>query len=81
MEETLSNPENNNIEKIKVTYLDIITTKNTAIPYYEIKYKVKGENTYRVGYSSYDLNIVLGYKEKYFEIVSDDDINNNIKEN
>ena len=57
------------IEKIKVTSLDIVVSVFGEKPYYEIKYKKVGENFYHIGYSSYDLNIVLDYKEKYFELV------------
>lgn len=57
------------IEKIKVTSLDIVVSVFGEKPYYEIKYKKVGENFYHIGYSSYDLDIVLDYKEKYFELV------------
>lgn len=56
------------IKKIKVTSLDIIVSVFGEKPYYEIKYKKVGENFYHIGYSSYDLDIVLDYKEKYFEL-------------
>lgn len=57
------------INKIKVTSLDIIVTIHGDKPYYEIKYKEVGENFYHIGYSSYDLGIVLDYKKKYFELI------------
>lgn len=65
------------INKIKVTSLDIIVTMHRDKPYYEIKYKEAGENFYHIGYSSYDLNIILNYKKTYFELIvceSDNDI-------
>lgn len=55
--------------KIKVTSLDIIVNMYRDNPYYEIKYKEVGENFYHIGYSSYDLGIVLDYKKKYFELI------------
>ena len=57
------------IKKIKVTSFDIIVSVFGEKPYYEIKYKKVGENFYHIGYNSYDLDIVLDYKKKYFELV------------
>lgn len=57
------------INKIKVTSLDIIVTMHGDKPYYEIKYKEVGENSYHIGYSSYDLDIVLDYKRRYFDLI------------
>ena len=53
----------------KVTELELIFRMIGERPYYEIKYKKVGENFYHIGYSSYDVETVLMYKEKYFEIV------------
>lgn len=58
-----------NEEKIKVESLDIIVTMIDGKPYYEIKYKEVGKSYYNIGYSSYFLDVVLDYKEKYFEVV------------
>ena len=41
-------------------------------PYYEVKYREVGKEDYSIGYSSYDLKIVLGYIDTYFEIVESD---------
>lgn len=57
-------------EKIKVTSLEIIVTGTKDKPYFEIKYKEVGKEDYHIGYSSYDLNNVFGWKEEYFEIVN-----------
>ena len=38
-------------------------------PYYEIKYKKVGEDYYHIGYSSYNLDFVLEWEDKRFEIV------------
>ena len=56
-------------EKIKVESLDIIVTMIDGKPYYEIKYKEVGKRHYNIGYSSYDLDFVLEWKEKWFEVV------------
>ena len=58
------------IEKIKVTSLEIIVTGTKEKPYFEIKYKEVGKEDYNIGYSSYDLNNVLNWKEECFEIVN-----------
>ena len=44
--------------------------------YYEVKYREIGEKDYSVGYSSYDLKIVLDYITTYFEIVENDNQTN-----
>lgn len=56
-------------KKIKVTDLDIIVTMIQDKPYFEIKYKKVGNKHYNIGYSSYNLNFVLDWKRKYFELV------------
>lgn len=58
-----------NIEKNKVTSLEIIVRMIDNNPYYELRYREVGEEYYSVGYSSYDLKIVLDYIATYFEIV------------
>lgn len=57
------------INKAKVDSLEIITRMLGNKPYYELKYRQVGKNDYSIGYSSYDLKIVLGYIDEYFEIV------------
>lgn len=59
-----------NIKKNMVTSLEIIVSVIENKPYYEIKYKRIGEDDYHIGYSSYDLSIVLGYRDEYFELVT-----------
>ena len=56
-------------DKIKVTSLDVIVTGSKRKPYYEIKYKEVGTDNYNIGYSSYNLDFVLDWKEKCFELV------------
>ena len=57
-------------DKIKVTSLEVIVTGKREKPYYEIKYKEVGEIDYKIGYSSYDLNNVFAWRDKFFEIVN-----------
>lgn len=60
------------VEKNKVTSLEIIVRMVGDKPYYELKYREVGKEYYSVGYSSYDLKIVLDYIATYFEIVESD---------
>ncbi len=60
------------INKAKVDSLEIIAQMLDDKPYYELKYRLVGKNDYSIGYSSYDLKIVLGYIDECFEIVKSD---------
>lgn len=60
------------INKARVNSLEIIAHMLNNKPYYELKYRQVGKNDYSIGYSSYDLKIVLGYIDTYFEIVESD---------
>lgn len=61
-----------NAEIVKVDSLEIIVRMIENKPYYEVKYREVGKEDYSIGYSSYDLNIVLGFIAEYFEIVERD---------
>jgi|GEM_PF-647878 hypothetical protein len=61
-----------NANMVKVNSLEIIVRMIDSKPYYELKYRQVGEKDYSIGYSSYDLKIVLGYIDTYFEIVESD---------
>ena len=61
-----------NINKAKVNSLEIIARMLDNKLYYELKYRQAGKKDYSIGYSSYDLKIVLGYIDEYFEIVGSD---------
>lgn len=65
-----------NINKAKVDSLEIIARMLDNKPYYELKYRHVGKKDYSIGYSSYDLKIVLGYIDEYFEIVKSDNHTN-----
>lgn len=60
------------INKARVNSLEIIAHMLNNKPYYELKYRQVGKSDYSIGYSSYDLKIVLGYIDTYFEIVESD---------
>lgn len=68
-EEDLQSVRTININKAKVDSLEIIVRTIDDKPYYELKYRLVGEKDYSIGYSSYDLKIVLGCIDKYFKIV------------
>lgn len=61
-----------NVDMVKVNSLEIIVRMIGNKPYYEVKYREVGKKDYSVGYSSYDLKIVLGFIAEYFEIVESD---------
>lgn len=65
-----------NINKVKVNSLEIISRMINDKPYYEVKYRQVGKKDYSIGYSSYDLKIVLEYIGTYFEIVENDKCTN-----
>lgn len=53
----------------KVSTLDIIVRMVDNKPYYEIKYKKVGEDYYHVGYSSFNIDNVLKWRDECFELV------------
>lgn len=59
----------NNDTKNKVTSLEIIVRMIDNKPYYEIKYKKVGEDYYQVGYSSFNIDNVLKWRDECFELV------------
>ena len=59
----------NDDTKNKVTSLEIIVRMIDNKPYYEIKYKKVGEDYCHVGYSSFNIDNVLKWRDECFEIV------------
>lgn len=59
----------NDDTKNKVTSLEIIVRMIDNKPYYEIKYKKIGEDYYHVGYSSFNIDNVLKWRDECFELV------------
>lgn len=62
----------NDDTKNKVTSLEIIVRMIDNKPYYEIKYKKVGEDYYHVGYSSFNIDNVLKWRDECFELVESD---------
>lgn len=60
-----------NVNKIKVSSADIVVHGTKERPYFEIKYFDLSDNEMHIGFSSYKLDIVFEYLEKYFEIVKE----------
>ena len=61
------------IDKIKVSSVEIVVHGTKEKPYYEIEYFDLSDNETHIGYSSYKLDVVFGYLEKYFDIVEKDE--------
>lgn len=59
----------NDDTKNKVTSLEIIVSMIDNKPYYEIKYKKVGEYYYHIGYSSFNIDNVLKWRDECFKIV------------
>lgn len=59
----------NDDAKNKVTSLEIIVRMIDNKPYYGIKYKKVGEDYYHVGYSSFNIDNVLKWRDECFELV------------
>lgn len=59
----------NDDTKSKVTSLETIVRMADNKPYYEIKYKKVGEDYYHVGYSSFNIDNVLKWRDECFELV------------
>ena len=56
------------IDKIKVSSAEIVVNGTKEKPYFEIKYFDLSDNEMRIGFSSYKLDVVFGYLERYFDI-------------
>lgn len=61
----------NDDTKNKVTSLKIIVKMIDNKPYYEIKYKKVGEYYYHIGYSSFNIDNVLKWRDECFELQSE----------
>lgn len=60
------------IEKIKASSVDVIVERIDGKPYYSIKYFDLSENQGYIGFGSYYLDYVFEWKDKYFDIVEED---------
>lgn len=59
------------LERVKAGELFIIVTGKLEKPYYEVLYYDLADNNWHIGYSSYDLDIVAGDIQRYFEVDKD----------
>lgn len=73
MSDNLKSLPEENIEKIKVSNAEIVVHGTKEKPYFEIKYFDLSDNETHIGYGSYNLDIVFGYLDKYFDIVEKDE--------
>lgn len=60
-----------NIDKVRVSRAEIVVHGTKEKPYYEIEYFDLSDKEMHIGYSSYKLDIVFEYLEKYFDIVDE----------
>lgn len=74
MSDVLINAEigDNENDKIKVASAEIVVHGTPQKPYYEIRYYDLADGQYHIGYSSYYLDYVFEWFEKYFDIVEDE---------
>lgn len=60
-------------EKIKVSSIYVIASEHCNKPYYEILYKEVGNDFYNTGYGSFNLDQVLYWRHRCFEVVPADE--------
>lgn len=58
-------------EKEKVFCAEIVVEGAEKKPYYSILYYDLKDNSWHIGYSSYELSNVIRWKDEYLEIISD----------
>lgn len=56
----------------RVVEKEIIVGGSASKPYYEIKYRMPGEEDYHVGYGSYCLEYVFEWFDSCFEMVEEE---------
>ena len=61
-----------NANKVRVSSAEIVVHGTKEKPYYEIEYFDLSDNEMHIGFSSYKLDVVFGYLEKYFDIVNEE---------
>lgn len=63
---------NEEIKKIKVSSADIVVELIKRKPYYSIKYFDMADGEYHIGFSSYDLDVVTWYLNRYMDVIGID---------
>lgn len=61
-----------NITKEKVVDIQLVWNIVQEKPYYSIRCKLFGENSYHIGYSSFNYENVLRWKDEHFVLVKED---------
>lgn len=69
-----------NINKIKASSAEIVVHGTKENPYYEIEYFDLSDNEIHIGFSSYKLDVVFGYLEKYFDIVNEENKSDQVQD-
>lgn len=72
IDKTMESPDIQ-LEKIKVSSIYVIASEHCNKPYYEIRYKEVGNDFYNIGYSSFNLEQVLYWRHRCFEVVPADE--------
>ena len=72
IDKTMENPDIQP-EQIKVSSIYVIASEHCNKPYYEIRYKEVGNDFYNIGYSSFNLEQVLYWRHRCFEVVPADE--------
>lgn len=63
--------EEEKVDKVRTSSAEIVVHGTKEKPYYEIEYFDLSDNEMHVGFSSYKLDVVFGYLEKYFEVMDE----------
>ena len=69
-----------NVDKVRVSSAEIVVHGTKENPYYEIEYFDLSDNEIHIGFSSYKLDVVFGYLEKYFDIVNEENKSDQVQD-
>ena len=69
-----------NVDKVRVSSAEIVVHGTKENPYYEIEYFDLSDNEIHVGFSSYKLDFVFEYLEKYFDIVNEENKSDQVQD-
>lgn len=69
-----------NVDKVRVSSAEIVVHGTKENPYYEIEYFDLSDNEIHIGFSSYKLDFVFEYLEKYFDIVNEENKSDQVQD-
>lgn len=69
-----------NVDKVRVSSAEIVVHGTKENPYYEIEYFDLSDNEIHIGFSSYKLDVVFEYLEKYFDIVNEENKSDQVQD-